>query len=454
MTDRVDSPGQSDVAPALRRQVRGSSLLLAGRLVAIVLNLASHVALVRVLVPEDYGSLSFALALTGLVANVNLMGLARAMSRLVPLFDAPGTRARLGGALAVAVGTIALLGAVLLTLGVAFDGRWQPLFASNDTSARLLTLLLVLVPLTAVDAMLEVVAAATAGARAVFFRRHLMTPLLRLGLVLLAGFLGWSVETLALGYVAAGAVGVAAYALILRGALRERDVPRPGRADLPLRSVWGYAAPMLVVDLAGVSILHLPAIALERFHGSAAVAGLRAVLPLATLVMVVMHSFRLLYVPLATRTNEEQGLEELSAVHWAAVRWIGILSFPVFAVAAFLPEQVVPLLFGARYAEAAPLASIMALGYYLHAVLGVHALTLQALGRSRDLVWTAAAGIGASVAANLILVPRYSAVGAAVACVLTLVAHDAASLVLVWRSGLLVGPGRAAARPFLCVSRC
>lgn len=452
MAERAEgTEAAPDGGADLKTPFRGSSLLLAGRFVAIGLNLLAHVALVRLLSENEYGSLSFALALMGLVANANLLGLGRAMSRFGPLYDTPEDRPRALGSLFVALGAITLGGLLLLALGHAFDGRWQPHVTSGALSAQLVTMLLVLVPLTAIDAVLEVVAAHFAGARAIFFRRHLMTPLLRLAIIGLVALMGWGVKALAICYVVAAIVGILAYAIILRASFVERGIRRPRRSELPVRSVLGYGSSMLLVDLAGVSILHLPAVVLEMERGSDAVAALRAVTPLATLVLIVVQTFRLLYVPLATRSFEEGGAARLSQVYWAGARWLALLTFPIFAICAFLPRELITLLIGDRYLNAAPLASIMALGYYLHAILGVNTLTLQALGKGAALRAVALAGISAAVAANLVLVPRYGALGAAISSTLTLFAHDAVNLVLAWRSGAIQRPERGFARPYLWV---
>ena len=48
---------------ALRRQVRGSTLLLLGRGCSILLNLATQIAIVRTLQKHDYGAFAYAVSL-------------------------------------------------------------------------------------------------------------------------------------------------------------------------------------------------------------------------------------------------------------------------------------------------------------------------------------------------------------------------------------------------------
>lgn len=437
---------------AVKTELRGSGLLLAGRFVAIGLNFIVQVIIVRFLAREAYGSLSFVLSATALVANLNLMGLARAMSRFGPLYGEKKDSDDLMGSIVVALGVVATLGMGVVGAAFLFQGSWESHLTENLLSQELLLLMVALTPLTAVDAILEVLTAAFAGARAIFFRRHLLTPLMRLGAVLAVIFLGQGVRALAVCYVIMAAIGILAYVAILVPALRRHGAKLKLPSSLPTRPVLGYGLSMLLVDVAGVSILHLPAVVLEFVSGASAVAGLRAVVPLATLVLVVFQSMKLLYVPLATRSFERGGKDQLTEAFWSASTWIGLLSFPVFAVCVFLSPLAVTTLFGEEYADASSLAAIMSIGYYLHAILGVNTLTLQALGESRSLRITAVAGIIAAIVANALLVPLWGAVGAAIATTLTLLAHDLTNAWIVWKSGKIGRPPEGFAQPYVWVA--
>ncbi len=323
-------------APAVNTELRGSMLLLGGRIVAIGLNFLVQIMMVRFLTRGQYGSFSFAISATALAGNLNLLGLARSMSRFGPLYGEHKDSTRLAQAILATLGTIVAVGGIVVAGALVLNGAWQPLLTDDVLSQELLILVIALIPLTAIDAVLEVLAATFAGARAIFIRRHLLTPILRLGAVLTVMLLGKGPKTLAIFYQLAAFAGIVAYVLILAKALRKRDV-RWRMPDLgAAKPVLGYGMSMLLLDFAGVSVLHLPAVFLEYFRGASAVAGLRAVVPLATLVLVVFQSMKLLYVPLAARSLERGGRVKLTHAYWSTAQWIGLLSFPIFAVSVFL----------------------------------------------------------------------------------------------------------------------
>jgi O-antigen/teichoic acid export membrane protein len=72
------------------------------------------------------------------------------------------------------------------------------------------------------------------------------------------------------------------------------------------------------------------------------------------------------------------------------------------------------LLYGERYRAAGPILAVLSLGYYSGVALGLNALTLKVIGKVQYLVLINVLAALAALALNLLLVPRYGAMGAAV----------------------------------------
>ena len=85
------------------------------------------------------------------------------------------------------------------------------------TSRRpvLLLVLIACTPIEALDHLFQGLLATFAGARAIFFRRYLLAPLLRLAALGLVLATAGSVHMLAYGYVIGGLIGVSTYGVIL-----------------------------------------------------------------------------------------------------------------------------------------------------------------------------------------------------------------------------------------------
>lgn len=425
--------------------VRGSSLLLGGRILAILINFAGQVLAVRYLSRADYGAFAWALSIVALGTIVNLSGVSRAASRLMPAFDERGDRASARGTLWLAIGTVLGLGTAIVALVVGGESLIRGHVARDALSVELLVAAVLLIPLTAFDSLLQEVSAFLIGARAIFFRRHVLGPLLKLLAVVVVVAAQASVFALAIGHVVAGAIGVLAYVWMLGRApaarwLREREV------RWPWRDVYTFALPVLVTDALGSLALALAVVTIEAFHGAEAVAPYRAVVPVAGLILVTLQSFRFLFMPLASRLYERGATAEVGRLLHRSHLWIAVLSFPAFAVCFALSDPVVTLLFGERYRDAGELLALLSVATYVNATLGLGADTLMAFHRMRMLVTISVGALAVRSTLLFGLVPEHGALGAAIATTVTAVVHHVSNWVAVARTCGLRGGSTDGAR--------
>ena len=288
---------------------------------------------------------------------------------------------------------------------------------SDDRAISLLLILVLLSPLQALDGLLMGMFAVFSKPRAIFFRKYVLTPGLRLTVVLLLVLGGQSVVFLAAGYVATAAFGVALYALMLYRMLREEgllDRLREGGVQVPAREVFGFTIPLLTSDLVYMAMNTSDVILLGHFGGATDVGAFRVIGPAAQLNQLVMSSFTLLFTPLAARMFAREDREGINELYWQTAIWIAVLSFPLFALTFSLAEPVTSTLFGERYEGSGVYLSLLSLGYYFNAALGFNGLTLKVYGRLRYIVTINILAALVNLGLNFILIPRYGALGAAI----------------------------------------
>ncbi len=421
-----EPPAEPSDAP--RRHVRGSALLLLGRFVSLGINLAAQVLTVRYLSMQGYGALAFGLWMASLGASLTVFGLDKTLARFVPMYEEQREYGKLIGAVLLTVLSVTSLG---LALGLAvFAG--QSLIArtvtSDDLSLTLLLMLIALAPIQALDSVLMALFAALVGARSIFFRRHVLGPGLQLLAVVLVIVLGGDVRHMAIGYLVSGLLGSAIFGVMLFGVLRRRGLLQGARASgirWPWKEIGGFGVPMFLSDLAFLVRGAFIGLFLEGLVGSKGVAEFRAVLPVARLNEVVLRSFTFLFIPITARLLAQGRQAEIGGVYWKSVVWITVFSFPAFCVSFALCEPTTLLLFGERYADAAPVLACLALGYFVHSAVGLNARTLKVCGHIRivmaiDLTLTAL-----SVAANWLCIVHWGVLGGAISVAVSLVLHSA-----------------------------
>jgi O-antigen/teichoic acid export membrane protein len=409
-----------------RQHIRGSSMLLAGRLLAVGINFTGQVLLVRYLSTVEYGVWAYALSVVGLFHGFAALGLDKVVDRFVPIYHEQRRYDRLFGTILLIVLVILCSSGTIIAAFYLFPSYISDWL--NQDALPLLFVVLYMIPLDALDALLIKLFASFASPRAIFFRKHVLGPALKLSVVVLLIASDGHLVLLSYGYVAAAALGV----LICAGAL-VRVMKRQGlfehvrgtRIEMPTRELFGFALPLMSSETISVLIYSANVILLGYFHSAEQVAFFKVVVPVAAMNEIVMATFALLFTSGAARLfakDDRAGIQEL---YWRTTIWMAVLSFPVFALTFGAARPLTIFFYGERYSESGTILAILSVGYYFLVLLGLNAHTLRVFGQLRYIVRVNMISAVVTLSLNLLLIPPFGAQGAAVATTASMIAHHA-----------------------------
>jgi O-antigen/teichoic acid export membrane protein len=427
MTTTDEEPAAASDASATNRQIRGSSLLLSGRFISIGINFLVQVLIARHLTQSDYGAFAYALSMVTLGETLVTLGLDRGVSRFLSIYDEDHDYDRMLGTLVMVVATVGSLGLTLILLVIGLQGLIGETLVSDPVAIGILVILIVLSPIQALDNLLGNVLAVFASARSIFLRKYVLAPLFRLVVVVLLVLGDYGVGFLAAGYVISGALGLLIYGGILWRVLGDRGIRSQfhrGTMRIPGKAIFAFTFPLLTTDLVFIAMNTTDAIFLAHFWGTEEVAAFRVIQPLAGLNTIVFTSFTMLYMPVASRLFARGDRAGVGDLYWRTAIWMAVFSFPIFAVTSSLAGPVTEALYTDRYADSATYLALLSTGYYLNAALGFNGLTLRVYGFIRYTVVINLVTAIANVTLNLLLIPTYGALGAAIATMSTLILHN------------------------------
>lgn len=410
-----------------KKHLRGSALLLSGRIIAIVANFVVQILIVRYLSKSDYGAFAYALSLISLGSSLAVFGLDKTVTRFIPIYQERGEYHRIFGSIVMMFSTVFSLGFFLVLLVFGLAGWIEKSFVSDPLAIQLLLLLIILTPIQALDSLLVGMLAIFSKPSAIFFRRYVLGPSLRLSVVLLLILFQRDVYFLSGGFVVAGALGITIYYGILIRDLRKQEMWKHfniKKIIFPVKEIFGFSTPLFTSSFVFMARTHLVVILLEYFRSTLDVASYRAVQPVADLNTTVIQSFGLLFMPTMARLYARKDQEGIDHLYWQSAVWITVISFPIFLLTFSLAQPLTLLLFGEQYAQSGSIMAVLALGYYFNAALGFNADTLRIYGRLRYTVMIDFVSLFIGLGLNLILIPRYGAIGAALGTCATLVLYN------------------------------
>jgi O-antigen/teichoic acid export membrane protein len=453
--DPVSPPPGHDAARMGRQHVRGSMLLLAGRLLSLLFTTATQVVLVRALSKGDYGVFAYAFTLVASGRILLSLGQGQLLSRFMTKYEEERDFPRMFGSILLAVATIFATSTVVLLAYTFFAG---PLVGSSLDDPRAIKVLLILMfcaPMQALDQVFVSIFAVFSKPTAIFFRKYIVTPLLQLIVVVAIWQLGGSVFQLATGYVITSFLGIALYAVLLVRVLREREILyrfRLRRVVWPWKEVFAFSIPTMTTQLEFVITNMGTVVLLAAYGGPTDVAAYRAVFPAARLNQVVYQTFVTMFLPMAARLFSRGDHKGMRNSYWQTSVFLAVATFPIFIMTTVFAQTTTVTLFGSPYAESGWVLAATAFGYYFSVTLGFNAYVLQVYGRLRFLVASNAGSLVVNMGLAFLLIPPLGALGAAIAGGGTMVAQNVVNQIVLGRTLRSGGKGESFLRPYLTIA--
>lgn len=410
-----------------RKQIRGSSLLLAGRGFSLVINLVTQIVVIRYLSRLDYGAFAWSFSVIEMAALGAAFGMDKSLSRFGAMYHERGDFRRLCGVLILSTGVVLTLGAVAVVSVWAFSAELATLLAIDPVTVSLLVLLIILVPANAFSSVSLSVYAFLGKTNTVFARRHVLGPSIRLAGVITAILLHGGLQYIAMAYLVSGLIAVLIDAVLVSVYLREEKIPqklKQHRPLIPLREFFGYSLPLLTSDVAflvrGTFIVFM----LGWLADTSASASFRAVLPIVKLNELILINFTILFMPLATRLFSQSQEDQLGEMFQRTSIWAMVLSFPIFAVCITLAPTLTVLLFGKEYADASIILVILSSGYFVQAMFGFNSQLMKVLGMVRTFMALDLLATAFALIMCWWLIPGYGAQGAAIGVTSAIILHS------------------------------
>jgi O-antigen/teichoic acid export membrane protein len=426
---------ESDSAGIARDQIRGSSLFLIGNVLSLAITFLPHLVLVRYLTPEAFGHLAYALSLVA-VGKTYALGFNEAMSRFVPIYHARREPSKVLGSIVMVFATTLLIsGLLIVTFGLASDPILA-LLTKGREPAGLLLILMFLVPLETTNLLIMNLFACLSRARAIFWGKFIIPPILRVIVITWVVFRHSDLSSLAYGYLLAEFIPLVLFGVLIVCELRRHELLENLKGvRLPIREIFSFSVPLMASNVIGTIGGSIPVLLLGYFHPMSTVAYYRVVLPVAALSGMIHSNFMTLYLPSASRLFAKGDMAGINHLFWQTSLWMSVLAFPIFLATACFAPSVTIFLYGARYAPSAPILAVLSLAYFINVIFAFNGVTLKVLGKIRLMVILNIVTPIIIVVFNLLLIPRYGAVGAAVATSAGMITQNLLRQLTLWLAG-------------------
>ncbi|ADJ13679.1 flippase [Halalkalicoccus jeotgali] len=395
-----------------RKLFTGGSIVFVGEMFGLGLSFLSTLVIGRLLGPGGYGAIALGSAALATVSTLVLLGMHTGVGRFLPRYDDPERRRGvLVSAFQLVLPLSILSGAGLILLAEPIATR-----AFGDPNvAPVLRVFGLAMPFASVE---KLAVGGIQGVKRTFPKvlvENVTAHLTRLVLAVVLLWAGFDAAGVAWAYVLghAGAAGLGTYYLYRYTPLFSRI----GATSMH-RELLAFSAPLIVSAIMVKILADIDTFLLGYFVSTADVGVYNVLYPLATMLTIVLASFGFLFVPVLSELHAEGDVGEMAHMYRLVTKWIFVASLPIFLVIGLFSELLIRYTYGSQYTEGALALSVLAVGFFVHAIVGPNYKTLTAMGHTRLIMFDNIGAAGLNVALNVLLIPRYSYLGAAVATVI------------------------------------
>ncbi len=191
------------------------------------------------------------------------------------------------------------------------------------------------------------------------------------------------------------------------------------RPSLSLRGLGNTLKPAMTIGASqGLSLINynFDSVLLGFFLGSTAVGWYGAAYKPVTVMLAMPLTFFIGLFPALSRMYQEDR-DSFSETVVRSFRLTSAIAIPLGIGGVFLARPVINLLFGEAYVNSVPVLQILCWSATLVILRGTYRQSLNAAGRASLDLRCAGASAALNVALNILLIPRYGILGAAVATV-------------------------------------
>ncbi|MEL6492350.1 MAG: oligosaccharide flippase family protein [Cyanobacteria bacterium J06634_6] len=218
------------------------------------------------------------------------------------------------------------------------------------------------------------------------------------------------------------------------------------RSSFPIKDLAGYAIPLFMAALSTRLFAKLDLIALKALGGSAEQAGIYAVAQsLALFGGVMSPALAPVLIATVSQRLSRGETESVKSLSRSAIRVV-VLHCPFAALLVGAAWEIVPLLFGDSFGTAAPLFALLIFATIGTVMIAVTSAILVASDRPQ---WTAIVTVPMPLLAVLghwLLIPKFGALGAAMATLLIAGGGAIAGVIAVYRRWQVLPAGMTLVR--------
>ena len=390
---------------------KGAGTIFFGTIVGVGLKYLFELVVAKELGAELFGVFFWGFTIFKILERLATLGLNNGVLRFVSLYRGENDQSRIKGTVILSLKAVLLAGSFLAAGLIVFSSKISSQFFPGMNIDPLLIVFALGVVFTG---MTEILVFSTQAFQIMTYKvlvRRIIEPGISLILLIIFLLLGWQIFGAALAFLIATVIGTL-FAFLFMHKVIPYMTRTPPHSIFETKKIISFSWPLFFVGFFDLVNNYINTLMLGYFKTAAEVGIYGATWRTAFIIPIVLESFNSIFAPIISdlfNRNEKKRLEDIFKV---VARWIFTVSLPVTILMIFFSRNILSL-WGPEYTLGAASLIIISIAQLINCTTGSVGFLLMMTGHTRINLINNFVGLCATITLNLLLIPKYGVLGAA-----------------------------------------
>ncbi|AKB17645.1 MULTISPECIES: flippase [unclassified Methanosarcina] len=407
------------ISKSLTNVAQSAIIIFIGMIINLALGFLGRIIFIRFTTQSEYGIYSLAFTLMSVFVTISTLGLYDGTTRYIAKFRAKDQSEYVQDTVVSSI-VIALISSILISVIAYLGSDYISVNIYNSPElSPVFKMLLIAVPLSVLISIFISIFRGFGESKIKICLNEILRPVTYLLFLASVVFLRLPFHNMVFVYVISILITFLAFIIYFIKKPPFKLKWNKLRINHVTKELLIYSMPLLAVSILLTIMSWTDTLMLGYFKTPEVVGMYSAAYTIASLLSVVINSVGFLYVPIISQLYSKNQIEELGVINATSTKWSFMFTLPMFFLFFLYPDFILDLFYDSRYIEASTVFQVLVLGFITNAYFGLNYHTLMSIGKSYFLMNCTLMSAILNILLNLILIPSFGMVGAAIASALS-----------------------------------
>lgn len=417
---------------SLTTVAKGATIVFIGLLAGKILGTVNQVILARFMGPEDYGRFNIVLSVVTIVFSISSFGMMGSLPRFIPYNLKLGRRDKARSV--VDFSALFVFSANILAAAIVFvfSGRIARDIFNDPQLEILLRVFSVGIPVIAVNRVAIGIIRGFKSAKYDALLFKIGTRVINILVFLVFVAFGYRLY----GAVIAFIIGALITSIIAIWLVKKKVFPDYSECSrVPVAGeIMKFTWPLALTGLMFIVLSKTDMMLLGYFLSSKEVGIYTPAIMIARLMLFISMAFKYMFLPVVSEFFSHGDMDGLKSLYQSVSKWIMLTVLPMTIYFVVFPSGILRILYGREYTEGNVALIILAVGVSINLLQGTSGNILIGGGYTKLNFLAEFFTAVANVILNIILIPVYGILGAAIATSISYLLRNVCFVVFIYKT--------------------